>query len=172
MAEVFTISGARGLGASVSVPRAAPVRLQNALKALGNVHGDPTISKIAVDGVIGKGTTAAVNRAIAEKYVVMASFPRPELTIQHVRQFASGIAAAVESAVKAAGGTFPLVPTNVGAKKKATAAEVAAAQAAAAEPPLAPSHSNTVWWIIGGAGLVLALGFMASAARRRREARV
>ena len=168
MAEVFTISGAHGLGAGVSVPRSAPMRLQNALKALGNVHGDPSLSKIGVDGVIGKGTTAAVNHAIEQKYVVMPNFPNPNLTVQHVRKFATGIAAAVESAVKAAGGTFPTIPASAG-RKKASAAEVAAAAAAAAEPALSPTHSNTVWWVIGGAGLVIALGFAASAMRRRRR---
>lgn len=198
MAEVFTISGARGFGAGVTAldmlipgrasqraiteavaaraassmvptasPKAPPVaRLQNALKALGTTKGDPTLSKVKVDGVVGPATTKAVNYAIAQRYVVMPSFPNPNLTVQHVRQFAGGIAGAIEEAVTAAGGTIPAVAPR---SKRATAAEVAAATAASKEPPLAPSHSNTVWWIIGGAGLVLALGFAASAMRRRRR---
>ena len=113
MSEVFTLSGPPAFGASA--PRSAPLRLQNALKALGQLRGDPTLTKIGVDGIIGPKTVAAVNYAISQKYVVMKDFPNPNLTLQHVRQFSAGIAAAVEGAVKAGGGSFPWLPVAVGA---------------------------------------------------------
>jgi len=165
MAEVYTISGS-GFGA-VSVPRTAPLRLQNALKALGNLHGDSTLTKIGVDGIIGPKTVKAVNYAIAQKYVVMKDFPRPELTLQHVRQFAPGIAAAVESAVKAGGGTFPLI--------KAPAAVARAGGGGAPAIPLdvppAEPDRKWVWWAVGGVSVLVVLSLVAKAVRGKSSSR-
>lgn len=201
---MYTISGAQGLGAGGSwsaikdftaitqavassptvlgvkpAPAAvSPVRrLQSALKSLGVTKGDPTLSKLKVDGVVGPGTTKAVNYAIAQRYVVMANFPRPELTVQHVRQYASGIAAAVENAVKAGGGAL----LTVSAAAPARARGGGGIPAMIPEAP-APESSNTwVWWAAGGLGVLVLLGIAAKlvrgggrsespSARRRREA--
>jgi peptidoglycan hydrolase-like protein with peptidoglycan-binding domain len=145
-------------------------RLQNALKALGTAVGDAKLSKLGVDNLVGPKTVKAVNYAISQKYVVMPSFPNPNLTVQHVRQFASGIAAAVEQAVQAHGGTVPAVSIHRGGGSKASAADIVAAQQAAQTSTYnaLTDNPNLVWWVVGGAGLVLALGFMA--ARKRRGA--
>jgi LPXTG-motif cell wall-anchored protein len=159
MAEVYTISGSAFGAAAV---RSAPMRLQNALKALGQLRGDPALTKIKVDGVIGPATVKGVNYAIAQRYVVMKDFPRPELTLQHVRQFSAGLAAAVEGAVKAGGGSFPLI-SSAPAHAKAPVL-----------PPdvLAPdtgAGTKWVWWAVGGVSVLVVLAIAASAVRKRRR---
>lgn len=167
MAEVYTISDS-GFGASVSIPRSAPLRLQNALKALGLLRGDPTLSKIGVDGIIGPKTVKAVNYAIAQKYVVMKDFPRPELKLSHVRQFSSGIAAAVEAAVKAGGGTFPLISAMT--TRAPSGGGGAGGGGGRALPidltPTAPEPDRKwVWWAVGGLGVLVILSIAARAVR-------
>jgi lysozyme family protein len=166
MAEVYTISGP--FGASVSAPRSAPLRLQNALKALGNLRGDPTLSKIGVDGIIGPKTVKAVNYAIAQKYVVMKDFPRPELTLQHVRQFSAGIAAAVEGAVKAGGGTFPLVAAASAAPRSSGRASAIPLDIPAPAPE---ADRKWVWWAVGGLGVLVVLSIAAKALRGGKSSR-
>jgi hypothetical protein len=159
MAEVYTISGAGQLGAA---QRSAPMRLQNALKALGQLRGDPALTKIKVDGVIGPATVKAVNYAIAQKYVVMTDFPRPELTLQHVRQFSAGLAAAVEGAVKAGGGSFPTI-------RAVAPRSGASAPVIPADVPAPDEGGHTwVWWIVGGVSVLAVLGIVASMVRGRR----
>lgn len=149
--------------------KATPIaRLQNALKAMGTTKGDPALSKLKVDGVVGPATTKAINHAIKQKYVVMASFPRPELTVQHVRQFAQGIADAVEGAVQAGGGTVPAI------RKAAPASGGGGGGARAAAsyvppPPEAPEFNKKwIWWAVGGGSILLLLSVAASAAKKRR----
>lgn len=145
--------------------KASPVaRLQNALRALGATKGDPTLSKLKVDGVVGSGTTKAVNYAIAQHYVVMPSFPRPELTVQHVRQYASGIAAAIESAVMAGGGT--LAPIRAAAARSHGGGATAALPADAMAPSDGSDH-KWIWWVVGGVSVLVVLGIAASAVRGR-----
>jgi hypothetical protein len=171
MAEVYTISGA-GFGAAAV--RSAPMRLQNALKALGQLRGDPALTKMKVDGIIGPATVKGVNYAIAQKYVVMKDFPRPELTLQHVRQFSAGLAAAVEGAVKAGGGSFPLISSAP------AHAKISALPPDVLTPETGSDH-KWVWWVVGGVSVLAVLGIAASivrgrgrndspSSRRRREA--
>lgn len=92
MAEVFTISGYNGFGATAcpvgwqitpngncGAPVAgcptnqkygtsacrsqAAINLQNELRGLGNTVGDPVLKALQIDGFVGPNTTAAVNRA-------------------------------------------------------------------------------------------------------------
>lgn len=161
-------AAAAGGGARASIPRAVPIRLQNALKALGNLRGDPTLSKLAVDGIIGPNTVKAVNYAIAQKYVVMKDFPRPELTLQHVRQFSAGLAAAVEGAVKAGGGSFPLVPTSAPSRAKGGGGGV---PMTLPEIPPPESDRKWVWWVVGGVGVLVALSLVARSVRGKPTSR-
>lgn len=197
MAEVYTISGAGAMDTIMSVvspgyasnvaftealatravrsaaPSSAPskaspvARLQNALRSLGVTKGDPTLSKLKVDGVVGPGTTKAVNYAIAQHYVVMPSFPNPNLTVQHVRQFAVGIATAVEGAVASGGGT--LAPVKMAAPRPRGGGIPAAL------PPdvLAPAESSHkwVWWAVGGLGVLVILSIAAKAVRGKPKRR-
>jgi hypothetical protein len=159
MAEVYTISGP-AFGAAA---RSAPLRLQNALKALGQLRGDPALTKVKVDGIIGPATVKAINYAIAQKYVVMPSFPRPELTLQHVRQFSAGLAAAVEDAVKAGGGSFPLISTPSHARGGVPALPPDALS------PAPESDHKWVWWAVGGVSVIVVLAIAASAVKKRRR---
>lgn len=164
--EVFTLGGSSGFGASSSAPRAAPLRLQNALKALGQLRGDPTLTKVQVDGVIGSKTVAAVNYAIAQKYVVMRDFPRPDLTLQHVRQFSAGLAAAVEGAVKSGGGTFPTIPSGAGSSRSRSAPPAALAPIETAD---VDGGHKWVWYVVGGASLLVVLALVTSAVRGKKR---
>ena len=170
MAEVYTISGS-GFGAAVA--RSAPLRLQNALKALGNLRGDPALSKIGVDGIIGAKTVKAVNYAIAQKYVVMPSFPRPELTLQHVRQFSAGIATAVEGAVKAGGGSFPLISASIPthARGGGGGAGGGGAMTALPEIPTPEADRRWIWWAVGGLGVIVVLSIAAKAVGGKKASR-
>jgi hypothetical protein len=159
---------------SPSAPVASPssssgaspaARLQNALKTLGSIHGDATLSKVGVDGIIGPKTVKAVNTAIAQKYMSTPYFPNPNLTIVHVKKFASGLADVAEGAVRAAGGTV-------------TAPQVKQ-HASSILPPIptfSPSSSGGGpiefprwgWWVIGG---VSALVLLNALSLSRAEAR-
>jgi hypothetical protein len=160
-----TASAARSGG----TPRTPPLRLQNALKALGLTRGDSTLSKIGVDGIIGPATTKAVNYAIAQKYIVMKDFPHADLTLAHVRKFAAGIADHVEAAVKAGGGTFPALPS----KKAAGGGGGSVNRAVAFVPPPPETQGfdkKWIWLAVGGVSLLLVLSAAAAAAKRRRAA--
>ncbi len=167
MPEVYTISGAPQFGA---VPISAPLRLQNALKALGNLRGDPALTKIKVDGIIGPATVKAVNYAIAQQYVVMKDFPRPELTLQHVRKFSAGIAAAIEGAVKAGGGSFPSI-TAAAARAGAPRPHAGGGGVPALDltPPAPESDHKWVWWVVGGVSVLAVLALAASAVKKKRR---
>lgn len=160
-------------GGSGAAPPSPALRLQNALKALGKAVGDPKLSKIDLDGVVGKQTVGAVNRAIEQKYIVTPYFPRPELTATHVKQSAVNLAPLVEAAVAAHGGTLP-APV-VAAKKRAVAPASFSPTAVAVIPEPAPSSilsGNTVWYVVGGFGVLLALAVISKAVRGGSKRRV
>jgi lysozyme family protein len=185
--EVFTISGP-ALGAnysslpnynragghaatsSSSAAGATPaVRLQNALKALGAARGDSNLN-IAVDGAIGPGTVKALNYALAN--VIGAGpvaslgprFQHAQATKGDVQNYAATLAQIVTQAVQNAGGSVPPPPSVLERTRAGSSRVAAAAQQAMTSDPT-NAHPNMVYYIAGGALLVVALGFMA--ARRR-----
>ena len=146
------------------------LRVQMALLALGKLHGDSALGKLVgkPDGVIGPNTTKAVNYAIAQKYVTMKDFPRPDLVVQHVRKFAAGIAAALESAVTAGGGQL------VAPKAKAASRGLPTALAQLDPKPYEGASGLPRWafWAIGGVGVLLALTVVAKLVRVKPRYRV
>jgi len=65
MQEVFTISGAPDFDFGAAAKKnLAVVKLQSALRALGQAVGDGMLAKIGVDGKLGPATVAATNRAL------------------------------------------------------------------------------------------------------------
>lgn len=157
------------VGSHFGAASGPPARLQAALKSLGNVHGDPALSKLKVDGIVGPGTTKAVNYAIGQKYVVMKDFPRPELTVAHVRKFAAGIAAAVEAAVTASGGSL----VSVAAPKSGGGGRALPVALAPLEPSGGePGVPKWVFWTIGGVGALLLLTVMTKLVRVKPRYRI
>ena len=167
--EVFTISGA-AFGATKQA--SPPVLLQNALKALGDAHGDGALG-IAVDGAIGPATVKAVNYAL-KTYIgagpvqnagLSGRFLNATATKSDVQQYAGTLATIVTAAVKSAGGTIPEPVVSPARSRGSSSASVKSA----ADNALAADNSMMnpqLVWILGGVGLVVvALGFMA--ARKR-----
>ncbi|MBV8722048.1 MAG: hypothetical protein JO277_07850 [Candidatus Eremiobacteraeota bacterium] len=174
MAEVYTISGAansanpfmptpiaRQTGAaSGSVP--APVLLQNALKALGTLAGDPKLTAVAVDGVIGAKTVAAVNYALATYVGSTAAFPRADLTLVKVRQNAGALAQLITNQVQSRGGAIPTPQVQKAHRAPALRIPV--------QPIVAPEAQSLrsvswVWWGVAGVSVLLALSVIASVVR-------
>lgn len=137
------ISMARGVPPVAAVQKAAPTAKQNgkavfsglqqALANLGQLVGDPALSAIVADGMIGPKTVAAVNRAfvtyIAAAYAP-AEFKTGRLVAQAVAARASQLTDLVNREnVRRAGAAAPeSMPAPVQAAAQA-AEEVAAAQA-------------------------------------------
>lgn len=156
-----------------AAPASPILRLQQALKSLGEVTGDATLKKLVVDGAIGPKTVGAVNRTISQKYIVTPYFPRPELTAAHVRQSAANLAPLVEESLVAHGGavTAPVVA------KKRSAPSMSLSPIPAGMPDQSPAVSsflsgNTVWYIVGGFSALLALAVVSKAMRREPRRRV
>lgn len=175
MAEVYTISGAspadvpgtidyeRAHRASApSAPSAPPaVLLQNALKALGTTHGDPQLSRLTVDGVIGPNTVKAVNYALANYVGGSAQFPRADLTVTKVRQYAGTLAALVIQRVQKSGGSVPEAKIQ-----RAAARAPAFPTAPVAPEPSSPNH-KLVWIAIGGISLLVLMTVAFSVKRKK-----
>lgn len=162
--EVFTIAGAP-FGAAEAVTPA--VKLQNALKALGNARGDSTLAAVGVDGAIGPKTVAAVNYALKNitgatpVRVLGGRFLNATATKLDVQNNAAALAQVFETAVRMAGGTVP--PPSVAMTKRAPSFPGSIPEPMVVDP--SGTHTNLAW-IVGGLGVVvLALGFLA--ARRR-----
>ncbi len=182
MAEIFTISGASAMpfspfgyipanlrkidiaqqSAGTNAPPA--VVLQNALKALGAVTGDPVLKSLVVDGKLGPKTVTAVNRALAKYVGATKYFPRADLQLVHVKNHTSGIAQLIVERVQKSGGTIPppvVVQASASARKSATPFVVPA--------PESPGFDKKyIWWIVGGVSALLVLGLASSAVRRRK----
>lgn len=178
MAEIYTISGAdlvpfgapasypaalktSGGGSSVSSPAA---RLQSALKALGNTAGNPQLSAVVVDGVIGPNTVKAVNLALANFIGATSAFPRADLTVLKVQQYAGALAALVEQRVTKSGGTVPEVII-----RKAVARRAPSMPTGPEPSPDAPPDHKWVWYAVGGASALLLLVVAASAAKKKKD---
>ncbi len=151
--EVYTISG---LGAAAATP---VVRLQNALKTLGQTVGDAQLTSLVVDGVIGPKTVAATNYAFA-KYVEISQ--KSSMSPAQIRAGAAALAARVEGRVEASGGT-------VGAPVVVRPKQRAGAPAPVFIPPPAPNR-RWIFWAVGGVGVFVILAAAATAVKKRRQA--
>ncbi len=184
---MFTISGAPYLGAPgaymppsgttalVPAKQAAPaalpaVRLQNALVALGaTAGGDRALSSIAIDGVIGPATVKAVNYALATYVGASPQFPKANLDITKVRQYAGALASLVEDRVRKSGGTVPTPQVVKRAPKPALSITSAAASMIAPTSNIPESGDRRwVFWAVGGVGVLVMLAAAASAVKKRR----
>ena len=183
---MFTISGAPYFGAPgaymppagstalVPVKQTAPaalpaVRLQNALVALGaTAGGDRALSSIAIDGVIGPATVKAVNHALATYVGASPQFPKANLDITKVRQYAGALASLVEDRVRKSGGTVPTPQVVKRAPKPALSITSAAASMIA--PTNIPESPDRRWmfWAVGGVSVLVLLAAAASAVKKRR----
>lgn len=170
MAEVYTISGAFGATAPDQHPASsapAPVLLQNALKALGALAGDPKLTGVRVDGVIGAKTVTAVNYALSHYIGATQYFPRADLTLDKVRQYAGSLAQIITNQVQQRGGAIP-TPKVEKAVARHRASGGGVPFAPTAEPEPATDNKKWVWWVVGGVSVLLALSVVAAAAKRRR----
>ncbi len=186
--EVFTISGAPYLGApgaymppagspggalvpaTPAAPAALPaVRLQNALVALGaTAGGDPVLSSVKIDGVIGPATVKAVNQALATYVGASPQFPHANLDITKVRQYAGALAVLVENRVRMSGGTIPTPQVVKRAPKPALS--ITSAAASMINPTNIPTSTDRRWmfWAVGGVSVLVLLAAAASAVKKRR----
>lgn len=180
--EVYTINGAVGpsmmspdmikaasgnSGTTVTVPVAPAVALQNALKALGNTAGDPKLSGLHVDGVIGPATVTAVNYALANYVGGTPAFPRADLTVVRVRQNAAALAVLVTQRVQKSGGAVPAPQVDRAPARRTSAG------APSLPPGLMPSDAGGgapkwIWWVVGGVSVLLVLSMAAGVARKQR----
>jgi hypothetical protein len=191
MAEVYTISGAApdfvhsanpfgpspnttatGSAAAPSSSPAssgapAPVLLQNALKALGTLAGDPALTRVKVDGVIGSKTVTAVNYALSHYIGATQYFPRADLTLAKVRQYAGSLAQIITNQVQQRGGTIP-TPKIEKAVVHRRASGGGVPFAPPPEPAPATDNRKWVWWVVGGISVLLALSVAAATTKRRR----
>lgn len=158
MAEVYTISGA----ADTASPA---VQLQNALKALGNTNGDPQLSRLTVDGVIGPATVKAINYALATYIGGSTAFPRADLTVTKVRQFAGALAALVTQRVQKSGGMIP-------APKVQSIVHRSAGGIAPVVHPADLTPAGTpqwVWYAVGGVSVLIVLSLAVSVFKKNKK---
>ncbi len=162
-----------GLGA-VATPAAsgAPpaAQLQNALRALGTTSGDPVLMAVTVDGVVGPKTVSAVNRALSQYIGSTPQFPRADLTVDKVRQYAGALAALVAQRVQKSGGTLPAAVIKRAAPR-ALRLPTGNLPAVTPEFSMQPTQqTKIVWYAIGGLGVLLLLVGVADAMKRRKKA--
>jgi peptidoglycan hydrolase-like protein with peptidoglycan-binding domain len=141
------------LGASATGPAA---QLQKALRVLGQTTGDPTLSGLKVDGVVGPNTTKAVNYAFA----TYGGSTKTDWTLQDVRTKAPTLAMMVESVVRQRGGSIAKP------KAKHVATPMSSIPTVAAEPE---PERRWIWWAVGGASVLLVLAMAASAVKKHRH---
>jgi lysozyme family protein len=144
------------------------VRLQNALVALGvTAGGDPVLTSVKIDGIIGPGTVKAVNAALAKYVGATQFFPKANLDVMKVRQYAGGLAGLVEERVRKSGGTIPT--PQVVARTPRASATTAAVAALLPQPDAAPDR-RWMFWAVGGVSALVLLAVAASAVKKRRAA--
>lgn len=170
---MFTISGALtapgtyAFGATAPAPVPPAVRLQNALVAQGvTAGGDTRLTSVQIDGVVGPKTVTAVNVALANYVGATPLFPKANLDLQKVRQYAGALAALVEERVKKSGGTIP-APEVVKRTPKVSATNIATA--ALIPAPDAPHDRRWIFWAVGGVSALVLLAAAANAMKKRRE---
>ncbi len=190
--EVFTISGAAGLGydaldhvRQLDRERAAKARgtatasssssgggspavaLQNALVALGNARGDGTLN-IAIDGAIGPGTVKALNYAL-KTYVGTGPLQHAGLGGRFLNATATKtdvmqyVGTLVQVVTQAVQAAGGSVPPPPAVTGRSRSSRTTALDTPAASDPATSSGHPAMPWIIGGAAIVvLGLGFMAA----------
>ncbi len=160
--------GAVATPAASSAPPAA--QLQNALRALGTTSGDPALMKVAVDGVVGPKTVAAVNHALANYIGGTPAFPRADLTVAKVRQYAGALATLVSQRVQKSGGTVPAAVIKKAAPRAPAGAFPTTPLDAGAAPAGGLQLPQWAWYAIGGTGLLILLMAGAAAMKKRATA--
>lgn len=141
----------------------APAQLQNALKALGTMAGDPTLIKVKVDGIIGPATVKAANYAITTYGPFGQYFQKGNLHIGTVRSYAGGLAQVITQHIQQRGGTVPA------AVIQAHRTHVSIPLPVAPEASEPESDRRWIFWAVGGAAVLLTLALAASAARKHRQ---
>lgn len=137
-------------------------RLQNALKALGVAQGDPKLSKLKVDGIIGPATAKAATYAFA------TYFNAPNvMTAEYVRQHVNYLTQQVTAYVEAHGGVV-LPPSSPVKKIKMTLPTLPEIPVPAASSSGLPFDTKYVWYGIAGLSVLVILSMAASVTRRRR----
>lgn len=144
---------------------AAPVQLQNALKALGTMAGDPSLTKIKVDGIIGPQTVKLVNYAIEKYHPAGQYFPRGNLHIGTVRSYAGGIASEITKYIQQRGGSVPTPQVQ-----KAVARYSSVMPSIPIPAPEPEADRKWIWWVVGGVSVLLVLTMAASVAKKHRQA--
>jgi peptidoglycan hydrolase-like protein with peptidoglycan-binding domain len=174
MAEVYTISGADepryapcpagwqvtpngNCGAPGGGRAPAAIALQNALRALGAVVGDPVLKAVAADGYIGPTTTAAVNRAFTSHVgsgQATARYRTGGLTQVQVANEAAALAMVITAEIQRRGAPAPAPPTSLApaAPQQKFVAEIGPAVLEPSGPPVA------LWALVGLLGLGIAGG--------------
>ncbi len=157
-------------------PVARPARRRSRCRTPSRRSGTRTgtaPSTSSIDGVIGPATVKAMNHALSAYIgagplqaagLTAPQFLQARLTKADIQRYAGALAALVATAVRQQGGTIPPPPeVHGGGGGGGSRASSAAAQAAANAPlPDGSSHPNMLWFVIGGAVLVLGLGFYAA----------
>jgi lysozyme family protein len=182
MPEVFSISGwgdtitqacpvgwATTPNGNCTGPDAAP--LQRALAALGNTVGDTSLSSISIDGVIGPGTTAAVNRAFTVHIgpgQAAARFRTGALTQAQVANEAALETSVILAEVTRRGGAVVVAKTPISTPSSSYAPPKPPAVATTVYVPPSPGYttstpsysppasgsSSIAMWSLAGLGLV------------------
>jgi lysozyme family protein len=168
MAEIYTISGAHAAPAASPAPVSPAAQLQNALKALGNTTGDPNLSKVAVDGVIGPATVKAVNYALATYVGGTSAFPRADLDVTRVRQYAGALAALVAQRVQKSGGSVPDPVVQRAVRRSSSSGALVPIPITQQNTGMA-SNQQWVWYVVGGVSVLIALSLVAAALKKKRK---
>lgn len=151
--------------AAASAPGAsAPVQLQNALKALGTMAGDPTLMKVKVDGVIGPNTVKAVNYAIKLVGGFPPYFKTPNMNVTNVRQYAGGLATTITQHIQQRGGTVPAPVIQ----KAVHHAAGGGPSAISIPTPDAEPDRRWIWWTVAGGSVLLILVMAAHVTKKHK----
>ena len=129
--------------------------MQKALKVLGQTTGDPELSRLKVDGVVGANTTKAVNYT----FTTYGGSTKTDWTVAEVRAKAPTLAMMVESVVRQRGGTVAK------AKPKHLAVMIPTSVPAPEPEP----ERRWIWWAVGGVSVLLVLAMTASVVKKRRQ---
>jgi hypothetical protein len=143
-------------------------QLQNALKALGVTSGDPLLMAIKVDGIVGPATVKGVNHALSNYVGSTPAFPRADMTVAKVRQYAGALASLMATRVAKSGGSVPPPVVQKAAPRRSVSA--ASFSPIPLDPTPAPEQPKWLWYAVGGGGVLLLLMVAAAAAQRRKAA--